>query len=95
MALIERLPHVEGVIVEREERGAGVVGLEGGSMLAQPTDAPCDGPPPATRTLDLCATLGPRVDRTVALAPDDDPVRALLLIHVEPLAVVAADALAS
>ena len=33
-------------------------------------------------------------DEHVALAPEDDPVRALLLIQVEPLAVVAAHALA-
>src|SRR5262249_9213899 len=35
-----------------------------------------------------------RGQKRVSLAPQDDPVGALLLIEVEPLAVVAADALA-
>ena len=41
MALVERIPDVEAVIVGCEERGAGVVGAEGQFvLLAPPTDAP-------------------------------------------------------
>src|SRR6185503_5518042 len=39
-------------------------------------------------------SAGGRRDERVPLAPQDDPVRALLLVHVEPLAVVAPHALA-
>src|SRR5687767_7858019 len=48
---------------------------------------------PTSPSCDLNLRHGRLAREEVALAADDDPVRALLLVHVEALAVVAAHAL--
>jgi len=82
MALIERLPDVQGVIVSSGNEVLISSGLKDRLVLFAP---PTDAPNPRERCHDHFAPLP---------LEEDEPVWTLLRIHVQPLAVITANTFA-